>query len=66
MGILMVTCFLSGIILIVFSKNKKHYASLVEENNEEFAQKNVHSLKKGGRILIFLPLFYYFIKYLFY
>ena len=59
MKLLVMIFFLSGIISILSSKSRKRYQKLVEENDKEFADKNVRTLRKCGYGLLILSSLYF-------
>ncbi len=54
MKLLVFVFLISGIVSIFFSKSKKRYEKLVIENDKDFADKNVRTLRRCGYTLIAL------------
>jgi hypothetical protein len=64
MNILNLGALLAGIAILLFSRNKKHYNSLVKENGEDFARSNINKLKLGGYSLIVCAVLWILMNYL--
>ena len=58
MKIMLALSFLSGLILVFSSRNKKRYQRLSRKYGEEFADKNTKTLKRCGYGLLILSAFY--------